>query len=80
MKSKKKEILLNGNLVGTLETGKNALVYSGGKIYHTSYVIKIYEQTKEKIHFETMGAHYYLIIKPAPAAEVNIFPAMGLAA
>ena len=47
MKKSKKEIHLNGSLLRPLTIGQGALVHAGGKIYHTSRVQAIYEQTEE---------------------------------
>ncbi len=70
----KKKIVLDGNLIGTLETGKSALVYCNGRTYFTSRVIKIHKRNKQHIHFETMNAHYYLALKPNTSAVISMFP------
>lgn len=59
MKKSKKEIHLNGSLLRPLTIGQGALVHAGGKIYHTSRVQAIYEQTEESIHFETLNSEYH---------------------
>ena len=49
MKKLKKEIHLNGSLLRPLTIGQGALVHAGGKIYHTSRVQAIHEQTDIRV-------------------------------
>ena len=74
MKKSKKEIHLNGSLLRPLTIGQGALVHAGGKIYHTSRVQAIYEQTEDSIHFETLKSEYHLSMRPFPLAAISPLP------
>lgn len=74
MKSKKKEIYLDGSLLRPLSIGQGALLQSGGKVYHTSRVLAIHEQNEECIHFETLNSEYHLSMRPFPLAAISPLP------
>ena len=74
MKEEKKKVMLCGRLIRPVVVGKTAIYITGGRIYHTSRVVAVHEQTKSLIHFETRIAHYYLSMEPYPASAVILFP------
>lgn len=74
MKKQKKEVYLNGSLLRPLTIGQGALVQAGGKVYHTSRVQAIHEQTEESIHFETLNSEYHLSMHPFPLAAISPLP------
>lgn len=74
LRAQKKVQKLHGSLLQPLIVGKPAVFVSGGKIYHTSRVIRLHEQTQEKIHFETTNTHYHLTAGPSPVAATLSFP------
>ena len=71
MKKSQTEIHLNGSLLRPLTIGQGALVHAGGKIYHTSRVQAIHEQTEESIYFETLNSEYHLSMRPFPLAVIS---------
>ena len=79
MMKSKKEIVLHGSLLCPLLLGQSAVFYAGGKIYRTSRVIAVYEQSKELVRFETLNSTYNLSMNPFPLAVCNPLP-MSLAA
>ena len=74
MKKQKKKVHLNGSLLRPLAIGQGALVQAGGKVYHTSRVQAIHEQTDESIHFETLNSEYHLSMSPFPLAAISPLP------
>ena len=74
MKKLKKEIHLNGSLLRPLTIGQGVLLHAGGKIYHTSRVQAIHEQTEESIHFETLNSEYHLSMRPFPLTAISPLP------
>lgn len=74
MKKTKKEFYLDGSLLRPIVIGQGALLQSGGKVYHTSRVLAIHEQTEERIHFETLNSNYYLSMRPFPLAAISPLP------
>ena len=56
MKKQKKEIYMNGSLLRPIAIGQSALIQTDGKVYHTSRVQAIHEQTEESILFETLNS------------------------
>ncbi len=75
MNKKKKEVKLCGRLVKPIAVGKTAIYTAGGRIYRTSRVVALHEQTESMVHFETKTAHYYLSMSPLPLAAAILFPA-----
>ena len=71
MKKSKKEIHLDGSLLRPLTIGQGALVHAGGKVYRTSRVQVIHEQTEESIYFETLNSEYHLSMRPFPLAVIS---------
>lgn len=74
MKKQKKEIYLNGSLLRPLVIGQGAMIQADGKIYHTSRVQTIHEQTDECIRFETLNSKYHLSMYPFPLAAISPLP------
>lgn len=71
MKKEKKQIVLNGSLLRPLFIGQGALLHAQGKIYHTSRVVAILEQSEDCIRFETQNSKYHLSMSPFPLAAVS---------
>lgn len=74
MEKRKKKICLNGRLVGSLVKGKDAFISSGGKLYHTSPVVRIFEQTDMVVSFETVNIRYKLTADLFPTSPVSQMP------
>ncbi len=74
MKKEKKEVKLCGSLLCPITIGRPAIFASGGKVYHTSRVVALHEQTEENIHFETVNTHYHLSTSPFPLAAMSPLP------
>ena len=53
---------------------------SGGKIYHTSRVVAIHDQSDDMVRFETLNSNYCLSMAPFPLAACNPLPMVSLAA
>ena len=74
MKKSKKQIVVNGTLLRPLCVGQSALFYAGGKLYHTSQVTSIHEQSDDLVNFETINSNYYLTTSPFPLAAISPLP------
>lgn len=74
MKKSKKQVVMNGSLLRPLCIGQGALLYAGGKLYHTSRVTSIHEQSDDLVHFETLNSNYYLTTSPFPLAAISPLP------
>ncbi|RFZ77604.1 hypothetical protein DS742_17465 [Lacrimispora amygdalina] len=74
MKKQKKEIYMNGSLLRPIAIGQSALIQTDGKVYHTSRVQAIHEQTEESILFETLNSLYHLSMLPFPLAAISPLP------
>lgn len=74
MKQNKKQFYMNGKLLRPLSIGKGALFHSEGRIYHTTPITAVHEQSEEMIQFETKNAEYYLSLSPFPQAAVSPLP------
>lgn len=74
MKKEKREIILNGSLLGPLVIGQSALIRTSGKIYRTPRVVSIQEESSEYVSFNTLGSRYYVTLSPFPLAFVNPTP------
>ena len=60
--------------------GQGALLHAGGKIYHTSRVVAIHDQSDDMVRFETLNSNYCLSMAPFPLAACNPLPMVSLAA
>ncbi len=60
----KRIIILNGSLLGPLQIGKRAIVYTGGELYRTSKVVAIQEKNIKRVCFETENTHYQIQLEP----------------
>ena len=60
--------------------GQGALLHAGGKIYHTSRVVVIHDQSDDMVRFETLNSNYCLSMAPFPLAACNPLPMVSLAA
>lgn len=74
MKKDKKQIVLNGSLLRPLSVGQGAVLYAGGKVYHTSRVLAIFEQSEDCVRFETLNSTYHLSMHPFPLAATSPLP------
>lgn len=74
MKKSKEELKLYGRLVRPVKVGKTAVISAGGRVLHTSRVVKLHEQKEDYIHFETQTRHYHLSMRPFPLAMVGLLP------
>ena len=63
-----------------LVIGQGALLHAGGKIYHTSRVVAIHDQSDDMVRFETLNSNYCLSMAPFPLAACNPLPMVSLAA
>lgn len=70
---------IDGNFLTPVRVGKIAVLAVGGKVIHTSRVVRIHEHTKDYVHFETLKSHYHMSIVPFRSAAVSLLP-MSLAA
>ena len=80
MTKSKKSIVMRGALLRPLALGQSALLHAGGKIYHTSRVVAVHEQSDALVRFETLNSIYCLSMSPFPLAACNPLPMMSLAA
>lgn len=80
MKKDKTSIFMDGTLLRPLAVGQSAIVHAGGKLYHTSRVVAIQEQTKNSVRFETLHSFYHLSTSPFALAVMHTPPALSLAA
>ena len=55
MTKSKKSIVMRGALLRPLVIGQGALLHAGGKIYHTSRVVAIHDQSDDMVRFETLN-------------------------
>ena len=76
MTKSKKSIVMRGALLRPLVIGQGALLHAGGKIYHTSRVVAIHDQSDDMVRFETLNSNYCLSmalsaggLQPAPDGE-----------
>ena len=76
MTKSKKSIVMHGALLRPLVIGQGALLHAGGKIYHTSRVVVIHDQSDDMVRFETLNSNYC----PFPLAACNPLPMVSLAA
>ena len=65
---------MDGNFLSPIRVGKIAVLAVGGKIIHTSRVVRIHEHTKDYVHFETLKSHYHMSIVPFRSAAVSLLP------
>lgn len=65
---------MDGNFLSPVRVGKVAVLAVGGKIIHTSRVVRIHEHTKDYVHFETLKSHYHMSIVPFRSAAVSLLP------
>lgn len=65
---------MDGNFLTPIRIGKIAVLAVGGKIIHTSRVVRIHEHTKDYVHFETLKSHYHMSIVPFRSAAVSLLP------
>ena len=63
---------MDGNFLSPVRVGKIAVLAVGGKIIHTSRVVRIHEHTKDYVHFETLKSHYHMSIVPFRSAAVSL--------
>ena len=80
MTKSKKSIVMRGALLRPLVIGQGALLHAGGKIYHTSRVVAIHDQSDDMVRFETLNSNYCLSMAPFPLAACNPLPMVSLAA
>ena len=71
MKKRKLELYITGKLISALMVGRPAIFSTGGEMYHTAPVVKIYETETQEIHFETSTTHYYIKPRPFVLAALN---------
>ena len=71
---------MHGALLRQLVIAQGALLHAGGKIYHTSRVVAIHDQSDDMVRFETLNSNYCLSMAPFPLAACNPLPMMSLAA
>ena len=64
MTKSKKSIVMRGALLRPLVIGQGALLHAGGKIYHTSRVVAIHDQSDDMVRFETLNPNYCLSMAP----------------
>ena len=80
MTKSKKSIVMRGALLRPLVIGQGALLHAGGKIYHTSRVVAIHDQSDDMVRFETLNSNYCLSMAPFPLAACKPLPMVSLAA
>lgn len=81
MTKSKKSIVMRGALLRPLVIGQGALLHAGGKIYHTSRVVAIHDQSDDMVRFETLNSNYCLSMGPFFRwAACNPLPMVSLAA
>ena len=78
MTKSKKSIVMRGALLRPLVIGQGALLHAGGKIYHTSRVVAIHDQSDDMVRFETLNSNYCLSMAPSPLAACNPLPRVRL--
>jgi len=71
MNKSKKTILLDGTLLRPLVIGQRAIIQSGQQVFRSARIITIHEQSETFIHFETLYAHYHLVMSPLPFAAIK---------
>ena len=69
----KKAVELRGHVAFPLAEGRSAYIACDKGILQTSKVVKIFSDTKELVHFETMNSVYKVIPDPSPVEE-NCLP------
>lgn len=74
MTKSKKSIVMRGALLRPLVIGQGALLHAGGKIYHTSRVVAIHDQSDDMVRFETLNSNYCLSMAPFPLAALQPAP------
>ncbi len=58
---------ITGTVVGTLRTGRSALIRRGGDFIRTSLVVEVYTQSPQYACFETMQVIYKVSLATLPA-------------
>lgn len=65
---------LDGNFLSPVRVGRIAVLAVGGKIIHTSRVVRVHEHTVDHVHFETLNSHYHMTIIPFRSAAASPLP------
>lgn len=65
---------IDGNLLSSVRVGRIAVLAVGGKVIHTSRVVKVHTICEDYAHFETLNSHYHLNMVPFRFAAVSLLP------
>lgn len=65
---------IDGNFLAPIRVGRIAVLAVGGKVIHTSRVVRVHEHADDHVHFETLNSHYHMTITPFRSAAVSLLP------
>ena len=69
MTKSKKSIVMRGALLRPLVIGQGALLHAGGKIYHTSRVVAIHDQSDDMKRLTPITASQWPLFRWRPATR-----------
>ena len=69
MTKSKKSIVMRGALLRPLVIGQGALLHAGGKIYHTSRVVAIHDQSDDMVRSTPITASQWPLFRWRPATR-----------